>query len=453
MMSLRQYLIYMLIPLALLVQANAWCDEDDDVPLDELHYHIRHLTAGELETEADVWLDRLRTAVRELDEAHIEVKRETEVLDRLREQHPPDSPEDEQSAEELAEEQLKTKSLERLEELQGRRTRLIDHLDLVVDELSAKLGVTAEGQEHEKVRRYRLYIDAVDGISVDTTDSQTFWSTIWGWMRSPEGGLRWLGQATNFVLMIALFWLLGIALSKLIEKALNLATGTSMLLKKFIVKSITRVMIIIGALVGLASTDINITPLLAVIGAAGFVIAFALQGTLSNFASGLMIMFYKPFDINDFLETANVTGWVKSMTLVTTNVLTPDNKLMVVPNNELWGNVITNVTGSSQRRVDMKFGIDYEDDISVAERVLGEIVSEHPKILDEPAPVIRVHELADSSVNLICRPWVATEDYWEVYWDVTRAVKERFDAAGLSIPFPQTDIHHYRPPIKKDADH
>jgi small conductance mechanosensitive channel len=171
------------------------------------------------------------------------------------------------------------------------------------------------------------------------------------------------------------------------------------------------------------------------------VIAFALQNTLSNFASGLMIMFYKPFDIGNFVETPAVSGTVKSMTLVTTNMLTPDNKLLVVPNNELWGKVITNVTGSSERRVDLVFGIGYSDDLDLAERVLGEVVAGHPLVLSEPEPVIRVAELADSSVNLICRPWVKTADYWPVYWDLTRAVKERFDAQGISIPFPQRDVH------------
>jgi small conductance mechanosensitive channel len=154
-----------------------------------------------------------------------------------------------------------------------------------------------------------------------------------------------------------------------------------------------------------------------------------------------MIMFYKPFDIDDFVETPSLSGTVKSMTLVTTNMLTPDNKLLVVPNNELWGKVITNVTGSAERRVDLVFGIGYGDDIALAERVLSEVVAAHPLVLKEPEPVIRVAELGESSVNLICRPWVKTADYWPVYWELTRAVKERFDAEGISIPFPQRDVH------------
>ncbi|MCW8872812.1 MAG: mechanosensitive ion channel family protein, partial [Xanthomonadales bacterium] len=245
----------------------------------------------------------------------------------------------------------------------------------------------------------------------------------------------------EFVLIVAGFWLLSLLLSRLAGKAMALASGASQILSRFVVNSVSRITIIVGLLLGLAALEINITPLVAVIGAAGFVIAFALQNTLSNFASGLMIMFYKPFDIGNFVETPAVSGTVKSMTLVTTNMLTPDNKLLVVPNNELWGKVITNVTGSSERRVDLVFGIGYSDDLDLAERVLGEVVAGHPLVLSEPEPVIRVAELADSSVNLICRPWVKTADYWPVYWDLTRAVKERFDAQGISIPFPQRDVH------------
>ncbi|HHH39690.1 MAG TPA: mechanosensitive ion channel family protein, partial [Sedimenticola sp.] len=136
-----------------------------------------------------------------------------------------------------------------------------------------------------------------------------------------------------------------------------------------------------------------------------------------------------------------ISGKVKSMNLVSTSLMTFDNKLMIVPNNSIWGNVITNATGSDQRRIDLTFGIGYEDDIDQAQKVLEEIVNNHPKVLKDPAPVIRVHELADSSVNFICRPWSKTADYWTVYWDITRAVKERFDAEGISIPYPQRDVH------------
>jgi small conductance mechanosensitive channel len=171
------------------------------------------------------------------------------------------------------------------------------------------------------------------------------------------------------------------------------------------------------------------------------VVAFALQGTLSNFASGLMILFYRPFDAGDVVEVADVLGEVRSTTLVSTHIQTLDNKSIIIPNNLVWGGVIINNTGNPTRRVDMTFGIGYGDDIAKAHDILENIVTSHERVLKEPKPMIHVHELGDSSVNFICRPWVKTEDYWDVYWDVTRAVKEEFDKNGVSIPFPQRDVH------------
>jgi len=187
--------------------------------------------------------------------------------------------------------------------------------------------------------------------------------------------------------------------------------------------------------------EVKLAPVLAIIGAAGFVVAFALQGTLSNFASGLMILAYRPFDVGDVVNTGGVAGTVESMNLVSTTIKSFDNQHIVVPNNSIWGGVITNVTGKPIRRVDMVFGISYSDDIGKAIEVMETILKEHPLILADPPITVKLHELGDSSLNFICRPWVKTADYWTVYWDVTRAVKERFDAAGISIPFPQRDVH------------
>jgi len=138
---------------------------------------------------------------------------------------------------------------------------------------------------------------------------------------------------------------------------------------------------------------------------------------------------------------------VQALNLVSTTIKTFDNKVMIVPNNTRWNNVITNATGSPTRRVDLVFGIAYTDDVDHAADVLESVVRDHPLTLADPPPTIRVHELGDSSVNLICRPWVKTPDYWTVYWDLMREVKKRFDAEGLSIPFPQRDIHvHHADP-------
>jgi small conductance mechanosensitive channel len=196
--------------------------------------------------------------------------------------------------------------------------------------------------------------------------------------------------------------------------------------------------------IALSMLEVNIGPFLAAIGAAGFIIGFALQGTLSNFAAGVMILLYRPYDVGDYVDIAGTAGTVDAMSLVSTTLKTPDNQIVVVPNGQIWGNVITNVTGSPQRRVDFTFGIGYDDDVDKAASVLEDILTSHKLVLKDPAPTIKVHELADSSVNLIARPWVKTSDYWTVYWDVTREVKKRFDAEGISIPYPQQDVYMHQ---------
>ena len=217
----------------------------------------------------------------------------------------------------------------------------------------------------------------------------------------------------------------------------------SQLLKRMIVSAARGLIIALGLLIAVSQLGISLGPLLAGLGIAGFVIGFALQDTLSNFASGMMILFYRPIDVGDVVEAGGVFGTVNHMSLVNTTILTFDNQTLVVPNNKIWGDVIKNLNSQQQRRVDMMFGIGYADDIPHAERLLNEIVASHESVLAHPEPVIRLHELGESSVNFVVRPWVNSADYWSVYWDITREVKIRFDAEGVSIPFPQRDVHLY----------
>lgn len=198
---------------------------------------------------------------------------------------------------------------------------------------------------------------------------------------------------------------------------------------------------VLGILVGLSQLGLNLTPVLTGFGIAGVIIGFALQDTLSNFAAGMMLLIYKPFDVGDFVFAGGVDGKVSHMSLVNTTIKTFDNQIIIVPNSKIWGDVIKNVTHERVRRVDMIFGIGYGDDLLKAESVLTDIVTTHPAVLRTPEPAIKVHTLNTSSVDFIVRPWVKTEDYWDVYWDVTKEVKLRFDREGISIPFPQQDVH------------
>lgn len=251
---------------------------------------------------------------------------------------------------------------------------------------------------------------------------------------------HWLFQG-----MLILFTFLAFrTLAKLVRGAVRRAVHhwhASELMRRTITRMSGHVVMVIGFAVILTQLGVQVAPLLAGFGIAGVVIGFAMQSTLSNFAAGGMILTNQPFDIGDEIEVAGVSGVVKKMTLVSTTILTADNQTLIIPNSSVWGGVIRNRTAQPTRRVDLTFSISYRDDIDKAERVLQEIVARQPGILKEPVPVIRLHQLADSSVNFVVRVWTQQAAYWDVYWDVTRAVKLGFDREGITIPFPTRELH------------
>ena len=181
------------------------------------------------------------------------------------------------------------------------------------------------------------------------------------------------------------------------------------------------------------------------LGAAGLAIGLSLQGSLSNLASGVMLIIFRPFTKGDFVEAGGATGVVDKISIFTTTMTTPDNKEVIVPNGAILDNNITNFSARDTRRVDMVFGISYDDDLLKAKKLLEEIVTADERVLDEPAPVIALSELGDSSVNFVVRPWVKSADFWGVFFDTQETVKLRFDEADISIPYPQMDVHMEKP--------
>ena len=208
------------------------------------------------------------------------------------------------------------------------------------------------------------------------------------------------------------------------------------------VSSMVRIGIMAFAVIAaLAKFGIQTTSFIAILGAAGFAVGMALQGSLGNFAAGVLILVFRPFKIGDVIDAAGSKGKVVDIGLFTTTMNTPDNQKIIIPNGQVMGGTITNVNAYDTRRVDLTAGIGYGDDIGKAKQVLAGILEGHELVLEDPAPMIEVVELGDSSVNFVVRPWVNTADYWTVYFDVTRSIKEQFDANGISIPFPQRDVH------------
>jgi len=189
---------------------------------------------------------------------------------------------------------------------------------------------------------------------------------------------------------------------------------------------------------------IETTSLIAVLGAAGLAVGLALQGTLSNFAAGVMLLIFRPFKVGDWVEIGGISGGVVAVKIFSTVIKTGDNIMITVPNSQVWGGTIKNYNGFDTRRIDLVMGIDYGDDIQVAIDTVEKIVTAHDKVLAEPAPLVAVSNLGDSSVDLVVRPWVSGADYWAVRFDLTRQLKEGLEAAGCSFPFPQQDVHMHQ---------
>ena len=208
------------------------------------------------------------------------------------------------------------------------------------------------------------------------------------------------------------------------------------------VSSLTYILILIFAvLAALAKFGIQTASFVAILGAAGFAIGFALQGSLANFAAGVLILVLRPYRPGDIIDAAGVAGTVKDIQLFTTILATPDNIKIMVPNGKILGDVIKNVTGYDTRRIDLVIGIGYTSDIQKADDIMMGLMKDDSRILTDPAPQIAVSELADSSVNFVVRPWVKKEDYWGTKFDLTRKIKEAFDENDIEIPFPQQVTH------------
>jgi small conductance mechanosensitive channel len=203
---------------------------------------------------------------------------------------------------------------------------------------------------------------------------------------------------------------------------------------------------VLGVGVILTQLGVQLAPVLAGFGIAGLAVGFALQNTIANLAAGGLDVVAEVVRPRPEDEAAGVAGTVKRMSLVSTTILTPDNQTLIVPNSSIWSGVIRNRTAEPIRRVDLTFNAAYGDDVAQVERVLAEVVRADEKVLTEPAPIIKLHQLGDSSVTYIVRVWTRKERYWDVYWDLTRAVKLRFDQEGLTFPFPQQEVTHVAAP-------
>ena len=254
---------------------------------------------------------------------------------------------------------------------------------------------------------------------------------------------RGVDLGINVVIAIAIFYV-GKMVISLIVRGLHKVMQRQEVdktLETFVCNLVRMVLLVIVVIAAIGQVGIETTSFIAIFGAAGLAVGLALQGSLSNFAAGVLIVLFRPYRVGDFIEAAGISGVVEQVQILTTVLKTGDNKQIIVPNGQIMDSIITNYSANDTRRVDMVVGVSYDDDLDKVRDTIKELIAAEDRILDEPACTIAVSALADSSVNFVVRPWVKTSDYWGVMFDLTEAVKKRFDKEGITFPFPQQDVH------------
>ncbi len=250
----------------------------------------------------------------------------------------------------------------------------------------------------------------------------------------------------NIVIALVIFYVGRLAISFVVRGLHKLMQkqGVDKTLETFICNLVRVVLLVVVVIAAIGALGVETTSFIAIFGAAGLAVGLALQGSLSNFAAGVLIVLFRPYRVGNFVEAAGISGTVEQVQILTTVLTTPDNKQIIVPNSQIMNSIITNYSAKETRRVDMVVGVSYSDDLDKVRKTLEELVAADDRILADPACKIAVSELADSSVNFVLRPWVNAADYWNVKFELTEAIKKRFDQEGISIPFPQRDVHLHK---------
>ena len=328
----------------------------------------------------------------------------------------------EESAEQESE--LKNQLVATVTEFQSQQTAIIDRFNIILDELDRKGG---------KADAYRKYIEAVSTAQIDITDTEGLGVRIVSWVKSEEGGMRWVGNISKFFGILVITIIASQLLALVTLKLLLRYGNKSQALRELIVISIKWGGVVIGVLLALTALGVNLVPLLTVAGGVSFVLAFALQSNLGNFASGLTLMFTKPFDVGDEVQIAGVWGWVDSVTLAHTKVKGFGGQILTIPNDLIWNDVIENLTEEEMRELGFEFRISFDEDLAKVKQLLVETMESHPGIIKDPAPAIIVWGIEEYYINIEIEGFAKTEHFWNVYQEVLCMIKERFDQEGIKL--------------------
>jgi len=321
-----------------------------------------------------------------------------------------------------------------------------ERLELAVARLTSVVAML-ERLDGETLAMRRVLIEKSGGLALSLVDTAMLnvvmaetQDRLVEWFSA--NGASTLLSAILFVGILILARSLAGLSKRLTERALRHSDQSiSQLLKETLISMAGTVVFLIGLLVALAQVGVSVTPMIAGLGVVGFIVGFALQDTLSNFASGAMILAYRPFDTGDFIAAGEAEGTVLKMNLVNTTIVTVENKVLIIPNSKIWGGVIMNVTGQKLRRTDIIYRVSYSDDVDLVQGILEELIDADERWLDDPEPLVRLKQYSESSIDFMVRAYAKTDEYWEAVWALNKAVKKRFDAEGITIPFPQREVH------------
>jgi len=378
------------------------------VSSDELGFLMQPLTKTELKTEMSGWLKLLQGAVADLSAAELESFNLNAEIEKAN----ADKPKPEEGAKPVLTPEQEAMA-EKVGKLRETRTAISDRFREVMDAYENKGGAP------EDTADYRTYVKEVGGVQVDTTNLRSALLTLKVWANAEDGGQRLARRLGTLLLWTVIGVAGGWLISLIVNMALKRTRFTSKLMRHFLRLWIARLGGLVGFLIGLSWIGTNMTPILAGLGAAGFILAFALQDTISNFASGLLILFLRPFDAGDEIEAAGVSGEVEKVSLFSTHLSTAENRKVIVPNNKIWEDVIVNSTGADTRRLSLEVEVDAsKHSLEESETLLRQVMDDHPDVLDDPAPTLTLSAMTGDTYTFTCWPWVQTGQRDRVRWEL-----------------------------------
>ncbi len=387
--------------------------KDPNISIELLEVLLKPLPQDNLQAEADAWFALLKAKAQQISDQEAAIQGQA-------------------SQEESAGEVDKELSIVTVSQLEIEQSNLVNRLTTVLNALDAKGGDTTT---------YRQYVGVVSGIDFNLTDAESLGLRFTTWLTSPEGGISLGFNLLKFlgILIVAIF--LAPRLGRLTDSALTRASNISNLFRGFVVMIVKRGVLVIGALLALASIGVNLGPILAVVGGASFVLAFALQSNLGNFASGLMLLINKPFDVGDEVKVAGYWAYVDSISLANTKLKDFGGNIVSLPNNTVWGSDIINYTHSDRRKFMISIYVKFTEDLDTIKKLWMDIASSHPKVLKDPAPgwfPWNTHYEYYISVGLSA--WIPTDDFWPVYVELLQAVQTGLEKANIELAAPQQNI-------------